>query len=214
MSVRALLCTKPFVLIVAGVSLLQFEQQLALKPSAFEQMRTVEAAAAEKVAKKEAAEAVAQRAAQAAEAHAAETDTLHVLCCPCSFYHTHCDDMIICHMKQMLERVRAEQERRKAVHQLHAVSRIGASPKLSAVNAGAGLASIPAIPSGSPALTAAVAPTMPPVQPQLSNSFSRFQSDFEVLGKLGKGGFGEVVKARNKLDGVVYAVKIIKVPTS
>lgn len=36
---------------------------------------------------------------------------------------------------------------------------------------------------------------------------SRFQLDFEVLAKLGEGGFGSVVKARNKLDGRVYAVK-------
>lgn len=39
---------------------------------------------------------------------------------------------------------------------------------------------------------------------------SRFEADFEVVKRLGKGGFGEVVKARNKLDGRFYAVKKIK----
>lgn len=40
--------------------------------------------------------------------------------------------------------------------------------------------------------------------------YSRYTNDFEEIGVLGKGGFGEVVKARNKLDGIVYAVKKIR----
>ena len=39
---------------------------------------------------------------------------------------------------------------------------------------------------------------------------SRYTTDFTEIGRLGKGGFGEVVKARNKLDGGIYAVKKIK----
>ncbi|ODV82087.1 Serine/threonine-protein kinase [Suhomyces tanzawaensis NRRL Y-17324] len=39
---------------------------------------------------------------------------------------------------------------------------------------------------------------------------ARFQRDFEEVGKLGKGGFGEVVKARNRIEGTFYAIKKIK----
>lgn len=39
--------------------------------------------------------------------------------------------------------------------------------------------------------------------------FSRFKQDFTEEGRLGKGGFGEVVKARKKLDGQFYAIKKI-----
>lgn len=40
-------------------------------------------------------------------------------------------------------------------------------------------------------------------------SSSRFTSDFVQEGRLGKGGYGSVVKARNRLDSNFYAVKII-----
>lgn len=38
---------------------------------------------------------------------------------------------------------------------------------------------------------------------------SRYENDFVEAGRLGKGGFGEVVRARNKLDGRIYAIKKI-----
>lgn len=40
-------------------------------------------------------------------------------------------------------------------------------------------------------------------------SLSRYHQDFDEAGQLGRGGFGQVVKARNKLDGRFYAVKKI-----
>src|SRR5450432_1528216 len=40
-------------------------------------------------------------------------------------------------------------------------------------------------------------------------AFSRYKEDFTEEGRLGKGGLGEVVKARKKLDGQFYAIKKI-----
>lgn len=39
---------------------------------------------------------------------------------------------------------------------------------------------------------------------------SRYAREFEEVGKLGKGAFGEVVKARNRMEGTFYAIKKIK----
>ncbi|MCJ1402394.1 hypothetical protein MMC11_005614 [Xylographa trunciseda] len=41
-------------------------------------------------------------------------------------------------------------------------------------------------------------------------SSSRYLNDFVESGRLGKGGFGEVVRARNRLDGRLYAIKKIR----
>lgn len=43
----------------------------------------------------------------------------------------------------------------------------------------------------------------------LATGPSRYANDFQELGSLGKGGFGKVVKARNRLDGRAYAIKKI-----
>ena len=43
-----------------------------------------------------------------------------------------------------------------------------------------------------------------------ANIVSRYKSDFLEAGRLGRGGFGEVVRSRNKFDGRFYAVKKIK----
>jgi len=45
----------------------------------------------------------------------------------------------------------------------------------------------------------------------VAQSSSRYVSDYEEIEDLGKGGFGEVMKCRNKLDGRYYAVKRIKI---
>ncbi|KAI8587008.1 kinase-like domain-containing protein [Geranomyces variabilis] len=49
-------------------------------------------------------------------------------------------------------------------------------------------------------------------EPNIFNSMtiSRYRLDFEEIEFLGKGGFGEVVKARNRIDGRFYAIKKIK----
>ncbi|KAI9684285.1 MAG: hypothetical protein M1822_005758 [Bathelium mastoideum] len=44
----------------------------------------------------------------------------------------------------------------------------------------------------------------------LSESYSRYAREWVEMGRLGRGGYGEVLKARNNLDGRVYAIKKIK----
>ena len=36
---------------------------------------------------------------------------------------------------------------------------------------------------------------------------NRFLGDFEVIGKMGEGSFGEAFKVRSRLDGQLYAIK-------
>ncbi|KAJ2815705.1 eukaryotic translation initiation factor 2-alpha kinase, partial [Coemansia furcata] len=51
---------------------------------------------------------------------------------------------------------------------------------------------------------------VPGVEHFMQPSASRYRTDFEEVEFLGKGGFGSVVKARNKIDGRYYAIKKIK----
>ncbi|KAH5362151.1 non-specific serine/threonine protein kinase [Parastagonospora nodorum] len=44
----------------------------------------------------------------------------------------------------------------------------------------------------------------------VGGSYSRYATDWVEQGRLGKGGYGVVVKARNKVDGRTYAIKKIK----
>ena len=48
-------------------------------------------------------------------------------------------------------------------------------------------------------------------EPAPALASSRYRDDFVEAGRLGRGGFGEVVRSRNKLDGRFYAVK--KIPS-
>lgn len=47
--------------------------------------------------------------------------------------------------------------------------------------------------------------------PYSGSSHSRFRSDFDEIQSLGSGGFGQVVRARNKLDGRIYAIKQVRI---
>eukprot|EP00698_Gefionella_okellyi_P005031 TRINITY_DN14626_c0_g1_i1.p1 TRINITY_DN14626_c0_g1~~TRINITY_DN14626_c0_g1_i1.p1 ORF type:complete len:844 (+),score=143.35 TRINITY_DN14626_c0_g1_i1:161-2692(+) len=50
----------------------------------------------------------------------------------------------------------------------------------------------------------------PVSQVSMHNNGNRFAREFDDMGRVGRGGFGSVHKARNKFDGMVYAVKKIR----
>lgn len=50
-----------------------------------------------------------------------------------------------------------------------------------------------------------------PLQPALGLEWSRYHREFTELDFIAGGGFGKVFKARNNLDGIVYAVKKITI---
>lgn len=47
----------------------------------------------------------------------------------------------------------------------------------------------------------------------LMSEWSRYRHEFEEIGFISKGGFGNVFKARHRLDGTVYAIKKVFVPS-
>ena len=60
---------------------------------------------------------------------------------------------------------------------------------------------------------AAQAPSDSPSELHMTG-LSRFKNDFDEATPLGKGGFGQVLRVRNKLDGRYYAIKRIKLNRS
>lgn len=50
-----------------------------------------------------------------------------------------------------------------------------------------------------------------PVRPRVLSVVSRFKQDFEQLQYLGSGAFGDVWKVRNRLDGMFYAIKKVRI---
>ncbi|OAL66512.1 PEK/GCN2 protein kinase [Trichophyton rubrum] len=64
------------------------------------------------------------------------------------------------------------------------------------------------VPTGSPGSSSLPHRTRHDSQGHLA-AVSRYSHDFDEVGRLGRGGYGLVVKARNKLDGRFYAVKKI-----
>lgn len=54
--------------------------------------------------------------------------------------------------------------------------------------------------------------SLPPSDPSSHPSVPRYLTDFEPIQCLGRGGFGVVFEARNKVDDCNYAIKRIRLP--
>ena len=52
-------------------------------------------------------------------------------------------------------------------------------------------------------------PTSSPSTDSVKKPFSRYAADFEEIMSLGRGGFGQVFKVRNRIDNRFYAIKRI-----
>lgn len=61
---------------------------------------------------------------------------------------------------------------------------------------------------------APASPQLPVTKVERLKNSSRYHTDFSEIGYIGRGGFGAVVKAKNLIDGRVYAIKVIKVKVS
>ncbi|GBG33262.1 eIF-2-alpha kinase GCN2 [Hondaea fermentalgiana] len=115
--------------------------------------------------------------------------------------------------QRVLEAQRVEQERRKAAN-LHArVDRALDAPAIpSPLLAAVQSDPLTARPSSQRQEDLDAEPMLPLALPPGAgpSTNSRYLKDFDELQVLGVGGFGKVVKARNRLDGRVYAIKKIK----
>lgn len=49
------------------------------------------------------------------------------------------------------------------------------------------------------------------LDPSAGAGGQRFKADFELIGEIGRGGFGTVLSARHRIDGRMYAVKRIRI---
>lgn len=58
--------------------------------------------------------------------------------------------------------------------------------------------------------TASIATNLQRDSVHLPRNHSRYLNDFTKIGRLGRGGYGEVVKVRHKLENQVYAIKVIR----
>uniref|UniRef100_A0A1I8G190 Protein kinase domain-containing protein n=1 Tax=Macrostomum lignano TaxID=282301 RepID=A0A1I8G190_9PLAT len=87
-----------------------------------------------------------------------------------------------------------------------AVATLDAAAAVADANAAAAAAAAVAAASAAPPELAASAASAA----RAATLGGRLRNDFEIVSFLGKGGYGDVVKARNRLDGRLYAVKRVR----